>query len=353
MVKFINNFFLIICLCCCLFGRCHSFRLTKRRFGPRNYAIHFSRGGDISDGYTDADDTFSQFIESFESELSKIRQEAEIEAEIEMQKLLGLVDDSRATYEEAEMDEYDDEQKTMPQYDETEDAVERDETEDDHNDVHYNDAQAPGIDQLKGKSEDTTNERKDGSYQSGNELESPDLPDDEEDTYDLDERDVSVTLTGKVDTLDNDATIVIKTEEATVEDEIDDVNYTESADNEATLQAAAIDVVSEHNETISLPTTEHKKQSKSKSKKKKAAKSIKKRTDRDTITPAEDEVIHSSGHGLSTITITDEIDNRTSMKGLQFYLQSDLVRAVFLFIATVAVSIWLQRVQRQLEAEGI
>ena len=273
-----------------------------------------------------------------------------------MQKLLGLVDDSRATYEEAEMDEYDDEQKTMPQYDETEDAVERDETEDDHNDVHYNDARAPGIDQFKGKSEDTNDERKDESYQSGNELDSPDLPDDEEDTYDLDERDVSVTLTDKVDTLDNDATIVIKTEEATlsqVEDEIDNVNYTESADNEATLQAAAIDVVSEHYETISLPTTEHKKQSKSKSKKKKAAKSIKKRIDRDTITPAEDEVMHSSGHGLSTITLTDEIDNRTSMKGLQFYLQSDLVRAVFLFIATVAVSIWLQRVQRQMEAQGI
>ena len=271
-----------------------------------------------------------------------------------MQKLLGLVDDSRGTYEEAEMDEYDDEQKTMPQYDEIEDSVERDETEDDHSDVHDNDARAPGIDQLKGKPEDTTDERKDESYQNGNELDSPDLPD--EDTYDLDEQDVSVTLTDKVDTLDNDASIVIKTEEATlsqVEDEIDNVNYTESADNEATLQAAAIDVVSEHNETISLPTTEHKKQSKSKSKKKKAAKSIKKRIDRDTITPAEDEVMHSSGHGLSTITLTDEIDNRTSMKGLQFYLQSDLVRAVFLFIATVAVSIWLQRVQRQMEAQGI
>jgi len=343
-VNFIN-FCLTTCLCCSLFGRCHSFNPKKRRIGPQNYAIYFSRGGGINDGYTDTDDTFSQFIESFESELSKIRRDAEIETEIEMQKLLGLVDNSRTTYEEVERDEYDDEQEVIPQYDEIEGAVERDETEEE-DEVQY-----PEIDQLKEKPEDTTDQRKDDSYLRSNELDSPDLPDDEEDIYDLDER----TLPDKVDTLVTGDTIRINTEDATRsqgDDEIVDVDNEELAVNNATLQAA-IDGLPEDGATILLPKSEHKKQRKSKSKKRKAAKSIKRHIGTDNSTPAKDEVMYSNGHELSTISITKENDIQTSKKGLQFYLQSDLVRAVLLFLATVAVSIWLQRVQQQMEAQGI
>jgi hypothetical protein len=339
-------------------GRCNSFKQTKRRFGPRrlvsgrsvgpfiNYYFT-ARGGDISD---ELEGTFSQFIDSFESELSEIRREAEIEAEMEMQKLLGLVDKSRKVRVEDEMDDGFVEGQQVTREEEIE-RFHENEDESEVEDAHFSDVQDSTIDETEeqfDEIEDSAIEREDERELSvNNEQDSSVLPQNEEDIYDLDEQSEQETLSQDGD----DTTDLVDKEELqlAVSEEISQDIMLETDDTEPTL---SVDIVSDDNEMEVVPEIKPERLHKSKSKKTRASKSKKKRKVQDDIQVVDQGELYYGDKGLSTISTTVDKEQRTP-KGLQYYLHSDLVRAVVLFVATVAVSIWLQRLQRQMEAQGI
>jgi hypothetical protein len=354
MASKLNILFVAACLCSVI-GRCNSFKQTKRRFGPRrlvsgrsvgpftNYYFT-ARGGDISD---ELEGTFSQFIDSFESELSEIRREAEIEAEMEMQKLLGLVDKSRKVHVEDEMDDGFVEGQQVTREEEIERFYE-DGEESEAEDAHYSDAQDSTIDETEeqfDEIEESATEREDESV---NEQDSPVLPQNEEDIYDLDEQSEQETFSEDGD----DTTDLVDKEELqlAVSEEISQDIMFETDDAEPTL---SVDIVSDDNEMEIVPEIKPERLHKSKSKKTRASKSKKKRKVQDDIQVVDQGELYYGDKGLSTISTTVDKEMQRTPKGLQYYLHSDLVRAVVLFVATVAVSIWLQRLQRQMEAQGI
>lgn len=332
-----------------LLRRCHSFKQVKRRFSPQSYVIgrsvgpfsnyHFTaRGGDISgDNYEESDGTFSQFIDSFEEELSEIRREAEIEAEIEMQKLLGLVDRSQKVYE----DEVADEIVSEPDYEEVV-YNEEDESIDDEQSTDVLDSKIEETieqNEVLGVVEDESSF--DESELSGNELDTISEPvlQDEEDTYDLDEQPIQQ---GEREIIATD-----EEEETAISEDISHEVAVESN------SAALVDMTaSDDNEIESMPKAKAKKQQKSKSRKGRASKGKKKRKVL-MHEELEDQANYDDTYGVSSVSITEKKSIESTSKGLRYYLQTDLVRAVVLFIATVAVSIWLQRLQRQMEAQGI
>merc|ERR1712216_622180 len=59
-----------------------------------------------------------------------------------------------------------------------------------------------------------------------------------------------------------------------------------------------------------------------------------------------------SGESIMPMRTQDEVIE-LPQSGIWFYLRSDLGRALLLLVATIALSILTQRVQRQMEAEGI
>ena len=330
-----------------LFQRCHSFKQVKRRFKPPNFMSRHSitqlheyyyisaRGGDISDDYG-IDETFSNFVESFESELAEIRREVEIEAEIEMQKLLGLVDGRK------NRDEDDDEGET--------EVVEIDSDEEQPGGQEVVDGQqneSEGLDKETGFiggfdngevffDDGSIDERGLESDINGNEQEAIEsFSPAEEGTYDLDER------------FNEDMGAVTSEEDqhlTTGEDLSQHLSETKPPQS-----ADANNDISE----IKLVTNVKPKKRKSKSKKTRTSKTKKSEINVESLTPEHEDCYHVRRHELSNVSNTIQKDIETTKSRLQFYLQSDLVRALFLFIATVAVSIWLQRLQKQMEAAGI
>jgi hypothetical protein len=317
-----------------LIARCHTFEQVKRRFAPaRSFPIdhlgpftnyHFTlRGGDISSGREEIGGTFSQFIESFESELSEIRREAEIEAEIEMQKLLGLVDRTGKMYDD-DMEETPDDNEEIDTYDEL--------LEDVNDDVQHEEDVKDSTTEEVDESELSVNEQDTPSESMMEEGMSESLQQDEDDTYDLDEQD-AMPLSA------SDVAEVIDTGEEEVKLAISEDNNVES-DLKTGISVENI-------ETEIKP----KKKRKSKSKKTIATKSSKAGTMRSSSELIDQHSIDGDACTTSSVSIPKE--KPIQSRGLRHYTQTDLVRAVFLFIATVVISIWLQRVQRQMEAQGI
>jgi len=123
----------LVCLVAFVEFQCHAFKPLSQRstlslsgnlLRSRSYyswhrstslpsSLYSIRGGsseqEIDDEY-DEDDTsyYEDFIASFESELAEIRREAELEAENEMKKLLGLVDNDEAVEDNDEEEEEED-----------------------------------------------------------------------------------------------------------------------------------------------------------------------------------------------------------------------------------------------------
>lgn len=319
-----------------LIGRCHTFEQVKRRFAPaRSFPIdhlgpftnyHFTlRGGDISSGREEIGGTFSQFIESFESELSEIRREAEIEAEVEMQKLLGLVDRTGKMYD-ADMEETPDDNEEIDTYDEL--------LEDVNDDVQHEEDVKDSTTEEVDESELSVNEQDTPSESMMEEGMSESLQQDEDDTYDLDEQD-AMPLSA------SDVAEVIDTGEEEAKLAISEDNNVES-DLKTGISVENI-------ETEIKP--KKKKKRKSKSKKTIATKSSKAGTMRSSSELNDQHSIDGDACTTSSVSIPKE--KPIQSRGLRYYMQTDLVRAVFLFIATVVISIWLQRVQRQMEAQGI
>jgi hypothetical protein len=295
--------------------------------------FHFTaRGGDISSVHEEFDGTFSQFIESFESELSEIRREAEIEAEIEMQKLLGLVDRSGKLYDDS-MEETPDENEEMDLYDvleEADDAVQnaddRKDSTTDEIDQQYESLGVIDESELSVNEQDTSE-----SILQVEESMSESLQHFEEDTYDLDEDDVMPVSVPAVDEID-------ETGELEVQLSVDDDTTVELD----TTTGISVDLIE------SVPKIKPKKKHTSKSKKKIATKS---RKETESSIELMDHSNFDVASTTSSVIITEE--KPIQSRGLRFYMQTDLVRSVFLFIATVVITIWLQRLQKQMEAQGI
>jgi hypothetical protein len=71
----------------------------------------------------------------------------------------------------------------------------------------------------------------------------------------------------------------------------------------------------------------------------------------DHIEPLSEDEVEISESVVLTRTIEKEVEPRP--RGISGYLKSDLARALALLVATVIISLWMQRLQRQMEAQGI
>jgi hypothetical protein len=415
-----RSIFIFIVACFCASGgQCHSFKQVKRRFDQphvnrltrpfspsRSFAkvqtfgpsqFYFStRGGDISDDYDEADDgtsAFSQFIASFESELSDIRREAEMEAEIEMQRLFGLVDESQMGGDNEEMGEdvEDQQQLNIKYYNERSDGelqsvpVEEVSDADDNISTKYEQIEV-AEEVVQNESELSENEH-DVSDSVGNEEDIDDLDDEEEqefaaiasqtdeqlgeqqehNTIDSDETQQDVASgeaeqnneaeeAENIDSLDEEQEVVtLPIDEASTSDIDENQQHTDIISSSITEPIGSSDLESNIDEMEVVPEKKLKKQRKSKSKKKTSPKVKKVREimlDDDEL-DLTDELDYSNSYGLSSVSITKQKEIQKSKTGLRYYLQTDLVRATVLFIATIVISVWLQRVQRQMEAQGI
>ena len=355
------------------------------------------RGGDTIDdndiAENEDDIPMSNVIASFESDLAEIRREAELEAENEMQKLRGLLEESQDVDNEdmpqeqnwqGDEDVYDerveDEEDLL--YDDNIDDVREENDEGQPSDEDADDISGEIQQQaIEPEDEDDViqeNEIEDEQYrEENNEMEEEreveesreinDAPvDGDEDVEQLeihDNHDDSLTDSDKQPIDENDTEGEIQEDESSESESIMiDADNRELSDNEI---VDTMDESSKITEEIQTDKEEKPKKSKkrgqprvtkktvaSKSKKSKKRKLLDKNArnlDTNNI-PRRNSI---SGQESVSVTLTQDKDiEQTRPSGIIGLLGSDLARASTLFIATIVVCLWTQRLQRQLEATG-
>lgn len=325
-------------------------------------------GGTTTDTDEEYDDTMFDVIASFESELAEIRREAEIEAENEMEKLREVIGPQRqynreedeedidwyveeeagdeGVWQDGEEGEYPEEESEMLDDEGRSEWVQRDErggesdvdlqpVQEDEETIYMKDDNVQiqeedertiyepreDIDQLEGESELSENEvgvplpLKDGGEFDGEDV----------------AQDVAIT---ELINEPGEEEVVISIEESVVSVETDDGEIEEEAESVAIVER--------------LKKTQPQKERKAKSIKTKSKKKARK------IIHDDGEMDDIHGYGSTSVSMIQEKEVQSPPQtGLRYYLQTDLVRALVLFIATVVLSLWMQRLQRQMEAEGI
>ena len=285
------------------------------------------RGG--SSDNDDIDDDFADFVSSFESELVDIRREAELEAEAELEELRRmLANQSMGVESEREEEE--------------EEEEEDDENDDDQSAADDNSSDDNNADEVKNND---TDEESSGEETKNTESddEIPSMPDE----LDVSGGDEAISdgertdeeMIGDEEEYDN----VVHSEDESVEDLDEPVNE----------DAIINDLDDTSKKQIKSKKTTAKKRSKSN---KLASKSAKKsssssRSLLDHIEPLSEDEAEISESVVLTRTIEKEVETRP--RGISGYLKSDLARALALLVATVIISVWMQRLQRQMEAQGI
>ncbi|KAL7489484.1 hypothetical protein ACHAW6_015150 [Cyclotella cf. meneghiniana] len=351
-------FFVLACLCGSG-GQCHSFNQVKRRFGiacvnelssfpstaivqptclVSNYSM-LARGGDISDVYDEGyDGEFSHLIASFESELFEIRREAEMEAEVEMKKILGLVEQTDTRHDGENMR---DESEKFPR---NEEIINSEMNEIVHDRNYHHQAQPSGT--VVGLDENISIDRKRFEDREGVmderelETEQGEAVQDEKTINDPDEK-----------KRDQENTVEIHERQ---EHDVDDEEILQYPIQLGTKASSSMDREVNANRVGSRCKRKSKKRHKPK-RKKTRAKSMKQHMIilDDTESSNLDETHNDDVYGLSSLSITKQEDMHTLKRGLRYYVRTDLVRTLILFIATIALSIWMQHVQRVMEAEEI
>lgn len=358
-------FFVLACLCGSG-GQCHSFNQVKRRFGiacvnelssfpstaivqptclVSNYSM-LARGGDNSDVYDEGyDGKFSHLIASFESELFEIRREAEMEAEVEMKKILGLVEQTDTRHDGEDMR---DEFEKIPRNEEIKNS-EMNEIVHDRNNQHQ--AQPSGT--VVGVDENISIDRKRVEDREG-------VIDERELETEHSENMENVFVSVQDEKTINDPDEKKHDQENTVEihereqHDVDDEEILQYPTQLGTKASSSMDREVNTNRVGSRCKRKSKKRHKPKSKKTRAT-SMKQHMIilDDTESSNLDETNNDDVYGLSSLSITKQEDMHTLKRGLRYYVQTDLVRTLILFIATIALSIWMQHVQRVMEAEKI
>lgn len=331
----------------------HPWRIRSSVFRPRQHRrsapspLFEIRGG--SDTFNDEDeydDSMDEFIASFESELAEIRREAELEAENEMQKLRGLIERRGAVEDEAveEDEEGPESNEAIDEEDQTQVTLGI-ENCDDGDDVVQEEKPVPVSD--KETAIEQSSEDEEQVTEQAN-VDEEALPADVE----SDSGGGAEEGTGATDDVedmgwdDDDCG-------GGLADETDVAGDSISPDSETEMQdpaelALGVEPIIDSDDSPEIQTKQKVKPKASKKKKKGSKQGKKKvRTNRDLS----DQVEFSGGiqEDVSlTISLDDDVQSRQS--GVWFYLRSDLGRALCLFIATVAIAILTQRLQRQMEA---
>ncbi|KAL7518114.1 hypothetical protein ACHAWX_002970 [Stephanocyclus meneghinianus] len=305
-----------------------------------------ARGGDISDVYDEGyDGEFSHLIASFESELFEIRREAEMEAEVEMKKILGLVEQTETRHDGEDMQ---DEFEKIPRNEEIKNS-EMNEIVHDRNNQHQ--AQPSGT--VVGVDENMSIDRKRVEDREG-------VIDERELENEHSENMENVFVSVQDEKTINDPDEKKHDQENTVEiherqqHDVDDEEILQHPTQLGTKASSSMDREVNANRVGSRCKRKSKKRHKPKSKKTRA-KSMKQHLIilDDTESSNLDETNNDDVYGLSSLSITKQEDMHTLKRGLRYYVQTDLVRTLILFIATIALSIWMQHVQRVMEAEKI
>ena len=278
------------------------------------------RGG--SDRGDENDDDFSDFVTSFESELVEIRREAELEAEAELEQLRTMLVGEKV-YEESDKGS-----------DNGEDA--------------YDDRNAD-----EGDSKNCTDEEDANGTDDQNSRDEQSVEEETQDASDVVDR-ISTTL----EVLDKPGGDGHMSEsERTDEEFVGGEEYREVQSDDERVEDMNESV--EENVTIINDSSDDTKQGKSKHSKAKKSKRNKptsksKKPSRNlldyNIEPLNEVEIDIDESAVLTQTIEKVVESRS--RGIRSYLKSDLIRALAIFIATVIISLWMQRLQRQLEAQG-
>ncbi|KAL3792510.1 hypothetical protein HJC23_008432 [Cyclotella cryptica] len=327
-----------------------SFAIAQPACSISNYST-LARGGDISDAYDEGyEDEFSHLIASFESELFEIRREAEMETEVEMKKILGLVDKTPTRDDVEDMKaEPEDEQITQNEgMENSDDGNESDGTRT-HSDPVQTSTTGPVIEVNENMPVD--NEQ----FDDGEELTDENAGGNEQNK---DVENVTVTLQDERTTdyshekqHDDISTVELhqRQQHSVVCEEI--LQHPVKSDRRSTN---SVDIEVNINGINSRSKRKSKRSQKTK-RKKTGVKSMKQRK----IIPDSsqlsyrDQTNKSHGYGLSPLSITPQKDIRAIKRGFRYYLQTDLVRTLILFLATIALSILMQRARREMEAKGI
>ncbi|KAL7433942.1 hypothetical protein ACHAXH_003714 [Discostella pseudostelligera] len=358
----------LACLVAFVEFQCHAFKPLNQRstlsgdlLRSRDYCtwrrssssplLYSIRGGsseqEIEDE-NDEDDSYYDFISSFESELAEIRREAELEAENEMKKLLGLVDSSNGTVndtnEEEEEDEEDHDGETEiiePEYQGDTDGL----NESDQYEGVEGGSDVPLEESIEARpDEEETNEStsdNDILLHSDESINQQDIGSDDEDK--VEEENDEELKDDKVDVQDERDMIVGISESVDV-----------TVDSTEPLGTSMDDSTTER-ENIGSSRKMKPKLTKKKSKAhKRKKKKVKARIDLAVESDMADGGQVDIGESL-LLTRTrgnDEEVAQPHQSGIWYYLRSDLGRALCLFIATIIVAILTKRLERQMEAEG-
>ncbi|KAL7444822.1 hypothetical protein ACHAXM_009456 [Skeletonema potamos] len=301
------------------------------------------RGG--SEG-EEEEDNFSDFVSSFESELMEIRQQAEIEAEAELQKLRSLLGEQQGIDDYEEGDEDSD----------GEDAF-----------INKDDDDASSTVEPKEEDDNSADEKNDIDEESSVEEETKDVSDVEDDeessvqveeTKDHTDDETSISPTAdQSDQLEGDEGISEseKTTDIIGSGEENDEVHSEDkpVDNEF------VDSFVKEDSITTIDDTDAKKTGKPKRSKAKKSKSNKPTSKSNKSSSSMLDYFESMSDGKvgtvesKVLTRTVEAEVETRPRGINSFLKSDLVRALSLFIATIVVSVLMQRLQRQMEAQGL
>lgn len=286
--------------------------------------------------------------------MADIRREAEQEAEQEMQKLRGLI---RGDVEEQE-DEDDEEE------------IEKNE---DNGDVESNidlPPQVPVMEEIDNGDQIDTATEVAGDGDDKMEI----LNDESEETIDLDsdvnndeekEEEEDIVMVEDDDYLDYEEMTELPNESVTIGDYESDAEATGSNNTPQTVEeqpiTTVVESIADHDKIVSGDKQDIKPKSAKKKKKKASKQGKEKKKEKKRITVSEEESEPSDtdqqevdvGDSVMLTRVEEGEVAESQQKGIWYYLRSDLGRALTLFIATVLIAVLTQRMQKQMEEEGI
>ena len=315
--------------------------------------IYSIRGGsDTVDNGVDeqyGDEFTTDFITSFEAEMADIRREAEIEARAQLR---GLI---RGDVEEQE-DEDDEEE------------IEKNE---DNGDVESNidlPPQVPVMEEIDNGDQIDTATEVAGDGDDKMEI----LNDESEETIDLDsdndeekEEEGDIVMVEDDDYLDYEEMTELPNESVTIGDYESDAEATGSNNTPQTVEeqpiTTVVESIADHDKIVSGDKQDIKPKSAKKKKKKASKQGKEKKKEKKRITVSEEESEPSDtdqqevdvGDSVLLTRVEEGEVAESQQKGIWYYLRSDLGRALTLFIATVLIAVLTQRMQKQMEEEGI
>lgn len=198
------------------------------------------------------------------------------------------------------------------------------------------------------------------------------LNDESEETIDLDsdndeekEEEGDIVMVEDDDYLDYEEMTELPNESVTIGDYESDAEATGSNNTPQTVEeqpiTTVVESIADHDKIVSGDKQDIKPKSAKKKKKKASKQGKEKKKEKKRITVSEEESEPSDtdqqevdvGDSVLLTRVEEGEVAESQQKGIWYYLRSDLGRALTLFIATVLIAVLTQRMQKQMEEEGI